>query len=144
MSPRLTPSQRAELRKLVTKHHNEKLIEEHQVFHIWNDGRITQTKGGHLYGGRTLFKIHVPLTEKNMFGRFPCKDKSFNNDQTASFAIVPEEVALEIRNEMKQILKISDDVPKDFVKDWFYDQHQITSEEYCSGKCLEDIIKLRK
>ena len=45
---------------------------------------------------------------------------------------------------MKDVLDISDDVPKDFVKDWFYTDHGITSDEYGLHKCLEDVIKLRQ
>ena len=144
MSRRLLPIQKATLRKLITKHHDKKLIREGQVNHIWNDGRITRTKGGDLYGGRTLFKIHVPLTDKSIFGRFPCKDKSWSSNPNASFAVVTEESALEIRNEMKKLLEIQDQLPKDFVKDWWFDGHQVTLKEYDSNLCLEDVIKQRQ
>lgn len=144
---RLLPIQRTNLRNIVTKYHNKALVKEHKVMHIWNDGRITETKGGDLYGCRTLFKIHVQLTDNNIFGRFPCKDKSFNSDPDASFAIVSELNALEIRNEMKSLLdmdeQLSKDLPENFVKDSFFEGHQVTYAEYCSKNSLENIIKLR-
>lgn len=140
--------QRVFLRNLVTKYHNKNLIKEHKVIHIWNDGRITETKGAHLYGGRTVFKIHVQLTDNNIFGRFPCKNKLFNSDPNASFAIVTESHALKIRDEMKSLLGISNQssntLPDNFIKDSFFESHQVTYEEYCSNNSLENIIKLRE
>lgn len=133
------------VRKLVKKCHNKNLVNEYEVFHIWNDGRITRTKGRQLYGGRTIFKTHIQLVDEHPFGKFPCRTRCFmGDDKNASFAIVTEKDAVNIRNEMKFALEINDDVPNDFKKDWFFEDHGITSDEYSLNKCLVDVIKLRQ
>lgn len=82
--------------KLATSYHNDQFKQQPSVIMAWSNGEITITKGGELFGQRSLHQIcgEIPGTERfGWFKNFPIK----NND-ISSYAIVEtEEQAYEIR-----------------------------------------------
>ena len=44
-------------KQVLLNYHNEKAKDDHMVYEVWEDGEITLTKGGDLYGMRSLHLI---------------------------------------------------------------------------------------
>lgn len=69
------------------------------IYHLFNDGSVSSTKGGDVYGRRSFFQIFSPITEeyKNHF-KFPLKGEGF------TYAILTNEECVSVREEMKKWL----------------------------------------
>ena len=46
--------------------HKPECQADSMVYEVWNDGEITLTKGGELYGQRTLHQMAMPLRTKHL------------------------------------------------------------------------------
>lgn len=82
--------------RLAARYHNESLKKDASVWMIWSDGRVTLTKGGDLFGQRSLHEMAGDIPGTKHFGwssEFPVKV-----EDNLSYAIVQnEEQAHEIR-----------------------------------------------
>lgn len=76
--------------------HSPESVKESMVYEVWEDGEITLTKGGPLYGQRTLHRIQMGHPSKALpadrlpeyngrHGHIVCKD---NVDAEAARALV--------------------------------------------------------
>lgn len=91
------------LRKLIEKYHNPDLIHDPIVHHIYNDGEISRTKGGDLYGLRSVHvefdpnfpDKFVPLSSLGVY-----YDKSIFPNTEFGYAIMSLENAIEVRKIM--------------------------------------------
>lgn len=81
--------------------HNVELIAGQNVFHLINDGEITQQKGGELYGERGVFVLKPPLPIPINWFVFPKKGR----DQY-SYAIIDENTAIKIREKMESMCQL--------------------------------------
>jgi hypothetical protein len=72
--------------------HSPESIEDAMVYEVWNDGEITLTKGGELYGQRNLHSI-VPGSEKDalptdsLFPRYKHSRIVCRNKEDANYAV---------------------------------------------------------
>jgi hypothetical protein len=86
--------------KLIMEFHDPSLVKPLEqpngnlIYHLYNDGEITQQKGGRAYKQRTEFTMKMPI--KNILdpNNFPMKLNDFG------YAIMTNENALIIRNLM--------------------------------------------
>lgn len=69
------------------------------VTKLFNDGEINSTKSGHCYGERSIFISHHPLINYPKV-KFPISIGNF------SYVVLPEELALQFRTEMANMMKI--------------------------------------
>jgi hypothetical protein len=86
--------------KLIIEFHDPSLVKPLEqpngnlIYHLYNDGEITQQKGGYAYKQRTEFTMEMPI--KNILdpNNFPMKVNDFG------YAIMTNQNALIIRNLM--------------------------------------------
>jgi hypothetical protein len=78
----------------VKEWHSEVNTKSDKATILFSDGEIQQTKGGELFGRRSMFSILPPLGIAEVF-KFPIK---YNNDFTCAW--LTHEQAIEIRNRM--------------------------------------------
>jgi hypothetical protein len=98
-----------EIRKTISKLHNENLIDTsiapngNYIFHLYNDGEITEQKGSWAYGSRTertlVDKIHNLNLDYKMFP----KNKNVGNT-IYGFLICNYNDAITIRKMMEKII----------------------------------------
>ena len=85
----------------INKYHNPSLIQYKEapnfniIYHLYNDGSITQQKGGFAYLNRSEFDVELPITVRpiDLFD-FPKGKGAFR------YAIMTKEDAVKIRNMM--------------------------------------------
>lgn len=92
-----------ELKELIDKYHNQKLIiitespNANTIYHIYSDGSITYTKGGYAYGMRSEFEEKPSITSlKDISEFFPIKGSYLR------YAIATLDHCLEIRNYLQK------------------------------------------
>lgn len=75
------------------------------IYHIYNDGEITEQKGGHAYGMRSVRTWYEPIPRAE---RLPLK---FKNESTncygvsISYSIVTDKQAIKIRKEIADLVR---------------------------------------
>lgn len=91
-----------EIQKLIDSSHDPKLIKQNEqpnaniIYHIYNDGEITQQKGGWAYLRRTEFSIKGPICKEIPTVNFPLGKGQYK------YAITTLEDALKIRKLMME------------------------------------------
>ena len=99
-------NQTQEIYDLIVKYHDPTLIKPLEspngnlIYHLYNDGEITQQKGGYAYKARSEFTLESPIFIKNSLdpNYFPIKINDIG------YAIMTYENALIIRNLMMALL----------------------------------------
>lgn len=99
------------LYKIILESHDVSLIKKNEapnsnrIIHLYNDGEITNQKGGHAYLQRSEFTDHFKLNIKLDPSKFP--KKIFDNDGNiiTGYIITTYETAFMIRNLMIENLK---------------------------------------
>ena len=84
----------AALKQMIHEAHNPKLVEEAYVTKVWEDGEITQEKGGELYGARTLHCLAMGFADGIPVEMMPKQNTKHG------FAIVTSADAEKIREEI--------------------------------------------
>jgi hypothetical protein len=75
------------------------------IYHIYNDGEITEQKGGHAYGMRNVRTWYGPIIRAESL---PLRFKNERKDiygVSVSYSIVTDEQALKIREEIKALVR---------------------------------------
>ncbi len=80
------------IEELVKEKHNKELAKELHVYHLYNNGELTNQKGGELYLSRSEFTFEAPLVVPNFTFPIECGKRTY--------AILSEEDAHCIRNMM--------------------------------------------
>jgi hypothetical protein len=88
------------IKDMIIMYHNPDLVKStespngNRIYHIYSDGEITNQKGGFAYLRRSEFTTKGPIDGLKKMNVFPIENGDY------SYAIVTEEDAIKIREEM--------------------------------------------
>jgi hypothetical protein len=99
-----------EIYELIAKYHNPNLINkkqqpmENMIYHLYDDGEITEQKGGWAYGMRTERTLFYPFPNgfRLETNKFP--NKRINNNKVYGFIICQYEIALDIKEKVQKLI----------------------------------------